>query len=99
MLKRRGSIFIGGKKYWKRVEGVFSGYQGPNKRENYRPRLWGPKGGKATVELFHREERPALERHTIDTSEWTRASHRHVMGKHFGLDIRAGSANLQLCAK
>jgi len=47
--------------------------------------LWGPKGGKATVELFHREERPALERHIIDTSEWTCANHRHVMEPHCGL--------------
>jgi hypothetical protein len=36
------------------------------------------------VELFHREKRPALERHIIDTSEWTRANDRYVMkGLHF----------------
>jgi hypothetical protein len=36
------------------------------------------------VELIHREKRPALERHIIDTSEWTRANDRYVMkGLHF----------------
>lgn len=34
--------------------------------------------------LFLREKRPALERHTIATSEWTFANHQGVMGKHFG---------------
>jgi hypothetical protein len=34
--------------------------------------------------LFHREERPALERNTIDTSEWTCEDHRYAIGQHFG---------------
>jgi hypothetical protein len=45
-------------------------------------------------------ERPTLERHIIDTSEWTCANHRHVMEPHLVCeDIRAGSADLQLCAE
>ena len=65
------------------------------------PELWGLKGVEATVKLFHREERPAPERYIVDTSEWTCANHRHVMGQHFLTfgDIRVGSANLQLFAK
>jgi hypothetical protein len=48
------------------------------------PKL-GSEEGKATGgKLFHREKRPAPERHIIDTSEWTCANHRHVMGQHFG---------------
>jgi hypothetical protein len=35
--------------------------------------------------LFHREERPTLERNIIDTSERARASYRYVIGQHFGL--------------
>ena len=35
--------------------------------------------------LFHREERPALKRNIIDTSELARASYRYVIGQHFGL--------------
>ena len=42
------------------------------------------KEGKRRWKLFHREERPALERHIIDTSEWTFANHRYVMGQHSG---------------
>ena len=51
--------------------------------------------------LFHREECPALERNIIDTSEWTCASYRYVMGQHLGLlkDIRAATANLRLLGK
>ena len=65
----------------------FFGYQGLNKRENYKRRSLGdPKEGNLRWKLFHREERPAVERHIIDTSEWTFANHRCVMGKHFGFD-------------
>ena len=50
--------------------------------------------------LFHREERPALERNIIDTSEWACANYRHVMGQHFDLlkHIRSALASLQLYA-
>jgi hypothetical protein len=35
--------------------------------------------------LFHREERPTLERNIIDTSERARANYRYLNGQHFGL--------------
>ena len=38
--------------------------------------------------LFHREERPALERHIIDTSEWTCANHRCVIGHAFWFAVK-----------
>ena len=34
--------------------------------------------------VFHREERPTLERNIIDTSERARANYRYVIGQHFG---------------
>jgi hypothetical protein len=62
----------------------FSGYR-PLKRDNERQNLRTEgrrvNGGK----LFHREERPARERDIIDTSEWTWANYRYVIGQHFGL--------------
>jgi hypothetical protein len=37
------------------------------------------------VDLFHREERPALERNIIDTSERRRTNYRYdEIGQHFG---------------
>jgi hypothetical protein len=52
-----------------------------NKRERFENR----KEGKLRGRLLHREERPARERYIIDTSEWTCASYRYVIGQHFGL--------------
>jgi hypothetical protein len=76
VLQSRGSIFIGGKEYRKWAK-EFSGY-GPLKRDNERQNL-RTKGRRATGgELFHREERPALERNVINTSERTAANHRRV---------------------
>ena len=43
------------------------------------------KEGKRRWKLFHREERPTLERNIIDTSERARANYRYVIGQHFGL--------------
>jgi len=44
---------------------------GPNKRVKERQSYGDGKEGKATEwKLFHREARPAFERHIIDTSEW-----------------------------
>ena len=57
------------------------------RRENRAPELWGREERKATEwKLFHREERPAFERNTIDTSEWTCEDHRYVIGQHFGFE-------------
>jgi hypothetical protein len=42
-------------------------------------------GGKARWKLFHHEEGPAPERNIIDTSEWTWANDRYVIGQHFGV--------------
>ena len=51
------------------------------RRENERQSLGRLTKGKATEwKLFHREERPALERNIIDTSEWTCANYRYVIG-------------------
>ena len=48
------------------------------------PERWGrEKRGKLRRRLFHREERPTLERNIIDTSERTCANHRYVMGVAF----------------
>ena len=66
MLQRRVSIVIGGKEYWIWVEGVWD--TGPNKRQNSARALGLKKEGKLRWKLFHREERPALERNIIDTS-------------------------------
>jgi hypothetical protein len=58
------------------------------------------KEGSDRRKLFHREERPALKRDIIDTSERARTNYRYVIGQHSSCkDIRASSANLQLCAK
>ena len=83
MLQRREWIFINGKTI-RHGSKDFSGYGSRQARE-LAPELSGPKGGKATVELFHREKRPALKRYIIDTSEWTRAGYRYVIGQHFRL--------------
>ena len=82
-LQRRGSIFIDGEDIGNGSR-VFSGQVGLNKRETERHSLGDGKQVKLRWKLFHREKRPALERNTIDTSEWTFANHRCVMGKHFG---------------
>ena len=37
------------------------------------------------IALFHREERPALERNIIDTPKRACANYRNVMGQHFGV--------------
>ena len=51
------------------------------KRENERQSFEDARKGKATEwKLFHREGRPAPERHIIDTSEWTCANYQYVMG-------------------
>jgi hypothetical protein len=78
MLQRRGSINIGGKRYWKRIEGVFW-MRGSQQARCF----WGRQEGKLRRNLFHREERPA--RDIIDTSEWTRADYRYFPGQHFDL--------------
>ena len=68
-----------------KVSKEFSGCEGPNEREEKAPELLGRQEGKLRRKLFHREERPALERDIIDTSEWTCANYRYVPGQHFGL--------------
>ena len=75
--------------WWQRGIGYCSkdssGYGSQQARE-LAPELWGREGGKATGgKLFHREERPALERNIIDTSERAHANYRYVIGQHFGL--------------
>jgi len=57
----------------------------PSKREKSRQNL-RTEGRRVTGgKLFHREQRPALKRNIIDTSEWTCANYRYVTGHHFGL--------------
>ena len=71
------------KRYWLLLEGLF--WIRVPQREKSRQNL-RTKGRKATGgKLFHREERPALERNIIDTSERARANYRYVIGQHFGL--------------
>jgi hypothetical protein len=43
------------------------------------------KEGSDRRKLFHLEERPALKRDIIDTSERARANYRYMIGQHFGL--------------
>ena len=62
---------------------AFSGY-GPLGARKERRSFGVQKGRKRRGgKLFHREERPARERHIIDTSEWTCANYRYVIGWHF----------------
>ena len=62
----------------------------------WRAEVWDRKRGEATGgKLFHREQRPALERNIIDTSDWTWATHRYVTGRHFWL-LRYTSRFIQL---
>jgi hypothetical protein len=49
--------------------------------------------------LFHRKERPALERSIIDTSEWARANYRYVMKQHLDLFKRYTSGLSELAAR
>jgi hypothetical protein len=84
MLQRRGSAFIGGNGVLEVGRRSFSGYRSlkrDNERQNLRTEGRRVTGGK----LFHREERPTLERNIIDTSERARASYRYMIGQHFGL--------------
>jgi hypothetical protein len=100
MLKRRGSIFIGGKRVLEMGRRSFPDTRVLTSAGTSARGCKDRKEGKLRRKLFHREERPTLERHIIDTSEWTCANHRHVMEPHLVCeDIRAGSADLQLCAK
>ena len=69
-------------KYYGHEQG--SGEARPTSAELARE-LLGPKGEKLRWKLFHREERPTLERNIIDTSERARANYRYVIGQHFGL--------------
>jgi len=58
----------------------------PQQAQELAPERFGDrKEGKLRWKLFHREERPALERNIIDTSERARAKYRYVIGQHFGL--------------
>jgi hypothetical protein len=47
----------------------------------------GPRGETYCGELFHREERPTLERNIIDVSERARANYRYLICQHFGYSI------------
>jgi hypothetical protein len=61
------------------LEGLFW-IPGPSKREKSRQNL-RTKGRRASGgKLFHREQRPALKRNIIDTSEWTWANDQYVIG-------------------
>jgi hypothetical protein len=51
MLQRRGSINIGGKRYWKRIEGVFW-MRGSQQARGRSASAFGSTGGKATAELI-----------------------------------------------
>jgi hypothetical protein len=84
MLQSQGSIFIGGKEYWKWVEGSFLDTVPTSAKTSARA-LRTERKESYRWKLFHREERPALERDIIDASEWTWANDRYVMGQHFGL--------------
>jgi hypothetical protein len=84
MLQRRGSMNIGCGGYWKGVEGVFW-IRGPTGAKTSARALGTERRESYGWKLFHREERPALERDIIDTSEWTCAKYRYVLGQHFGL--------------
>jgi hypothetical protein len=70
--------------YWKGVEGAFW-IGGPTGAKTSARALGTERRESYGWKLFHREERPALERDIIDTSEWTCAKYRYVLGQHFGL--------------
>ena len=70
---------------------------GSQQAQELAPELWGTERRESYGwKLFHREERPALERNIIDTSEWARANYRYVIGQHFGLCKRYTSGHSEL---
>jgi hypothetical protein len=83
MLQRAASIVIGGKENWIWVKG----YGPPTGASRERQSFWTKEEGKLRGKLFHREERPALERDTIDTSEGAPANYRYVIGQHWGITV------------
>ena len=73
------------KSIWIFGYGWKDGYEyGPQKRPKERQSFGAKKEGSDRRKLFHREERPTLERNIIDTSERARANYRYVIGEHFG---------------
>ena len=56
----------------------------------------GTRGKLPEWKPFHLEERPAPERHIIDTSEWTSPNYRYVKGCHFG-DIGVYERARRIC--
>ena len=74
--------------WWQRVFGYGwkdgCGY-GPQKRSKERQSFGAIEERRDRRKLFHREERPTLERNIIDTSERARANYRYLIGQHFGL--------------
>jgi hypothetical protein len=87
--------------WWQRGIGYcskdFSGYGSQQAR--VRARTVGPKGGKARWNYSTVNSAQRFSADIIDTSERARANYRYVIGQHYCCrDIRAGSANLPLCA-
>jgi hypothetical protein len=75
---------------------------GSHRARELAPRFEDREEGKLRGKLLHREQRLALERNIVDTSEGTRANYRCVSGQHFGVGknrIRTNLANLQIIRK
>ena len=71
--------------WWQRGIGYRSKDSSSQQAREVAPELEDQREESYRWKLFHREERPALERYIIDTSERARANYRYVIGQHFGL--------------